>query len=270
LINFLHPGVIWGNAGLSALINLIIVLAVVAFSTWVVDRRRFDDLGFHIDMTWWKDVSFGMALGAVLMGLIFGVEWLAGWISIDGFMKAYSLSSALPSGNFFWYQFLAGLLSYICIGISEEILFRGYAYKNLAEWFSHPALKLQTARFLAAILSSAIFGLLHLANPNASWISSLNIFFAGMLLSLGVLFTGELAISIGLHFAWNFFQGVVFGFPVSGITSPANLIVNHETGPDKFTGGLFGPEAGILGLAAMLMGGTAIYWYSRKKHLFGK
>jgi hypothetical protein len=79
---------------------------------------------------------------------------------------------------------------------------------------------------------------------------------------MGVLLTGELAIPIGVHITWNFFQGNVFGFPVSGSDfSIATFISIEQGGPGLWTGGVFGPEAGLLGLAAILLGGAlTIVW----------
>lgn len=112
------------------------------------------------------------------------------------------------------------------------------------------------------LISSAIFGLLHLGNPNATWASAAGIFFAGLFLALGFVRTGQLWLSIGLHIGWNFFEGIVFGFPVSGFaTFP--LIRYSISGPTLWSGGAFGPEAGLIVLPALFLGALLIGLYTR-------
>ncbi len=77
------------------------------------------------------------------------------------------------------------------------------------------------------------------------------------------LLTGELALPIGLHIAWNFFEGNVFGFPTSGAQAGATFIAIAQGGPELWTGGLFGPEAGLVVVPALLLGAALIYLYTR-------
>ena len=96
--------------------------------------------------------------------------------------------------------------------------------------------------------------------------STLNIALAGIFLGLGLIWTNELAIPIGLHISWNLVQGNVFGFPVSGTTTVgATVIQIEQSGPIWLTGGAFGPEAGVLGIAAMLLGMLLIWLYLRRQ-----
>jgi hypothetical protein len=84
---------------------------------------------------------------------------------------------------------------------------------------------------------------------------------------MGALLTGELAIPIGVHITWNFFQGNVFGFPVSGSDfSMATFIGIQQGGPELWTGGPFGPEAGLLGLGGIFLGGALTYLWVRWRY----
>ena len=86
----------------------------------------------------------------------------------------------------------------------------------------------------------------------------------GLFFGLGYVLTGQIALPIGLHFTWNFVQGNIFGFPVSGrITHATSLFLTQESGPDLWTGGAFGPEAGLLGLLAALAGAGVIVLWAR-------
>ena len=240
---------------MNAIVTLIFTLVVLWISAKWIDKRKISAFGFHFSRQWWQDLIFGLLLGILLMGLIFVFEWLFGWIEVKPIINPdQTLSSVL-----LW--IFSALIGFICVGIYEEILFRGFLLRNLAEGLnssSNRALKSLVAAFL---LSSLIFGLFHILNPNTSWISTLNIILAGLFLGLGFVLTGELAIPIGLHITWNFFQGSIFGFPVSGVNAGASLIAIQQKGPAFITGGSFGPEAGLIGIFAMLLGSLLIMLY---------
>jgi uncharacterized protein len=154
---------------------------------------------------------------------------------------------------------------FLCVGVYEELLFRGYQIRNAAEGLNFPVVGPRNAVILAWVLSSAFFGYLHADNPNATLLSTLNITLAGMMLGLGYALTGELAIPIGLHISWNFFQGNVFDFAaVSGLEPVGATFLSTEGGgPGLWTGGPFGPEAGLLGPAAMILGSILIALWVR-------
>ena len=239
---------------LNGLGTVIVILLTFLLGGWILDRRKFGDFGFHFSRLWWLDLGFGLALGAGMMLLIFLIELAAGWITIDGFMHA-SGSSSFLSG------ILAALVGFIAVGIYEEMLSRGYHLRNLAEGLNWGVLGARGGLWAGYLISSSVFGLLHASNPNASWISTMNLILAGLFLGLGFILTGELAIPIGLHITWNFFQGNIFGFPVSGMKSGATLISIQQGGPDLMTGGAFGPEAGIIGIFAILLGSVLTILY---------
>ncbi|CAA9444701.1 MAG: CAAX amino terminal protease family protein [uncultured Rubrobacteraceae bacterium] len=237
-------------------------LAAVLISVWIAgrffDRRRpFAALGLRLEREWWLDLGFGLLLGAFLMTAIFLVELWAGWIEVTGTFETSDGMSFLPA-------ILAPAMLFLCVGTYEELLSRGYQLTNMAEGLNYPALGPRGAVVLAWVISSSLFGLLHLANPNATLVSTVNIAFAGLLLGTGYILTGRLGIPIGLHITWNFFQGNVFGFPVSGMDDlGATFISIEQGGPSLFTGGVFGPEAGLLDIAATIVGSLLIWLWVR-------
>jgi membrane protease YdiL (CAAX protease family) len=189
-----------------------------------------------------------MILGALLMTVVFLVELGLGWVEVTG---AFETHGGAP----FVISILFPAATFICIGISEELVSRGYQLTNAAEGLNYPALGPRGAILLAWVLSSVFFAGLHANNPNATPVSTLNIVLAGLMLGFGYVLTGGLAIPIGLHITWNFFQGAVYGFPVSGFGSfGATLLDTEQNGPDIWTGGSFGPEGGMLIPAVMLLG----------------
>jgi hypothetical protein len=237
------------------------MLVAVVISVWIagrfLDRRRFADFGFHFNANWWIDLGFGLFLGAALIALVIAIELALGWLSVTG-----TFVTREPDATF-WVAILPPLFNFLAVGIYEELFSRGYHTQNLAEGFNWDWLGPRGAIIVAVVISSAVFGLLHATNPNASPISTFNITVAGaLLLGIGYLLTGELAIPIGVHITWNFFQGNVFGCPVSGVCfNSATFIAVEQGGPNLWTGGDFGPEAGLLGLIAMILGGLlTILW----------
>jgi membrane protease YdiL (CAAX protease family) len=213
-----------------------------------LDRRPFSAFGFRLGAGWWLDLLFGMVLGALLMTAVFLVELGLGWVEITG-------SFETQGGAPFVISILFPVATFVCIGISEELVSRGYQLKNAAEGLNYPSLGPRGAILLAWVLSSVFFGVLHANNPNATPVSTFNIVLAGLMLGFGYVLTGELAIPIGLHITWNFFQGAVYGFPVSGFGSfGATLLATEQGGPELWTGGSFGPEGGLLIPAVMLLG----------------
>jgi len=226
---------------------LVAFLLSVWFAGRFLDRRRFADFGFRLSPSWWLDLGFGLALGALMMTAIFLIELVAGWATITETFKSEINSIAFPIG------ILWALVTFVCVGVYEELFCRGYQLKNLAEGLNLKSFSPKGAIILAALDTSAFFGLLHAFNPNATIISTLNLMLAGLLYATAYLLTGELAVPIGFHIMWNFFEGSVFGFPVSGFAPGTTFIAIQQNGPRLWIGGAFGPEAGLLGTGARLV-----------------
>lgn len=236
------------------LVSGIASLPAAILALWVagrfLDRRSIKDFGLRLDRGWWLDLGFGLCLGAALMTAIFLVELGMGWVSVTGSFET--------RGAPFWIAILGPVVLFLCVGIYEELLSRGYQIKNISEGLGG-LIGARAAIVVAWILTSSIFGLLHLPNPNSTALSTLNITLAGLMLGAGYVLRGQLSIPIGLHITWNFFQSSVYGFPVSGLeSSRASFLAIEQSGPGVWTGGPFGPEAGLLTVFATLAGITLI------------
>lgn len=228
-----------------------------------IDKRKITDFGFLINKNWLLDFGFGFGLGAFLMIIIFLVEHIFGFITIT---EAFHTSNTEYN---FIFPFMVFLFVFFCVGVGEELFARGYLIKNISEGFNSKSISPKTAILIALVLSSVGFGIGHVGNPNATFISTFNIAMIGIFLGIGYIYTGQLAIPIGLHASWNFFQANVFGFPVSGQNFPSaavSLFKIEQGGPEFLTGGAFGPEAGLLGLLAMLLGIVITYLYISKRN----
>lgn len=232
--------------------------AIFSFATWIatqgLDRRPFEDLGLRLSPRWWADLGAGFAIGAILMAAIFVIELELGWLELVG------RNAGASAGRSFWFALLDPWITFVAVAFYEELVSRGYHLRNIAEGLAElsPRLGPRAVLILATLLSATIFGLSHSGNANASTISTVYIGLAGCMLALGVLWTGELGLAIGLHLSWNFFQGNVFGFPVSGNPMDPRIFDVIQRGDPLITGGAFGPEAGLIGVAAMAVGAGLI------------
>jgi membrane protease YdiL (CAAX protease family) len=239
------------------------IAAVLAvwLATRFLDKRRFSDTGIHMKRGWWIDLGFGLLLGALLMTIIFLVEFAAGWITIDE--TFYTADSGQP----FIVAILLPVLLFLIVGIVEELMFRGYLLLNLAEGFNLRFISSRGALILSWLLTSAFFGIVHAIQPNSTVVSSIYIALAAVWFGLAYVLTGSIAIPIGAHITWNFFQGHVFGFPVSGGRDfSTTFFATEQGGPEVWTGGAFGPEAGLLGLFAFVLGALLVAVWIRIRY----
>ena len=220
-----------------------------------VDGRSWSYSGLTINKTWIFECIAGIVIAGAAMGLIFLTILQTGGLEITGY-------SWDRSGETFWLiPLLVFFIQMASVGFYEEVMARGYLLPNITEGFTMGSITPQKSAVIAIVISSAIFGLGHAGNPNASTTAVVNIVLAGVMLAVPFIITGRLALSIGIHFSWNFFQGGIFGFRVSGMEVRNSLIQIQQGGPDWWTGGSFGPEAGVIGILGILLitGLTLLY-----------
>lgn len=247
-----YPTEFNGATPLWVILILIFFRFARLFTVWIsakyMDKRLFTDLGVTLNKTWWTELFFGLVLGAITMSCIFAIQVSLGWVSIKEMYHVFDADGSFVISLTAYFIFI------LVAATVEEFFYRGYLLQNIAEGLNFKN-KPNKAIVFAVLLSSILFGLTHVFNDGATFVSTANIMFAGIFLSIGYILTGRLAISIGLHIAWNFFQGSIFGFAISGNTfmkEAVTLFSIEQRGPEAWTGGVFGPEAGIIGLIAML------------------
>ena len=191
------------------------------------------------------EVTVGIAIGGIVMLGVFTVEWTLGAVQFTGSNGMTEL----------WWRWL---LLLVVAALFEELLARSFLLGGLLSL-------LGKAKWTAVVISALYFGIAHITNPNATIVSAGGNALGGVMYAVAFLGSGRIWMACGLHFAWNFFQGMVFGFPVSGITTPSIL---HQTavGPEWATGGAYGPEAGLVGMLSRLVVIVLVFgWLKRRQ-----
>jgi hypothetical protein len=213
----------------------------------ILDRRSFLSLGFGFDRHTLPDLLIGFLIPLPMIALAFVIESSMGWVRWEGWAWQSLPAAQVVIG------LASGLAMFAVVGLTEETLSRGYHLQNLAEAIGLPR---------AWLLSSLIFAALHVFNPGFSLQAGIGLVLAGLFLATGWIRTGRLWLSIGLHLGWNFFEGTVFGFAVSGLDL-FRLMRHQVEGPQWATGGAFGPEAGAVVLPSLLLGTALVWLYTR-------
>lgn len=221
--------------------NYLVLTAAGLMAGWAVlvrlDGSPLGALGFALTRVAGREVLLGLALGA---GLITAAALL---ILLSGAAVFVRDAGTLP----LYLQSLVVALAYFWLAAAyEEVWFRGYAFQALVEGIGP---------WPTVLVTSALFSLLHGGNPNVNGVAFFNIFLAGILLALAYLRTRSLWFATAVHAGWNWAMAGPLAFPVSGLTLiDTPLYDAREVGADWWTGGDFGPEAGIAGTVVILLG----------------
>ena len=244
----LYMGISPDNLLLNQAIALFAVTPSVFLATHFLDKRSLTSLGLKPDLWILADLLAGVIITFLMMGLIYLIEWSFGWVSFEGFAWQTNTFSSVILNTLLY------LGIFVLVGWNEELLYRGYRLQTLSAGLKP---------VWGVLFSSLWFGIVHLANPNtdAKLFVAGGIFLAGIFFAYGYLTTRQLWLPIGLHIGWNFFEGVGFGFPVSGLDI-YHLTHITVSGPELWTGGAFGPEAGLVVLPGLLLGTALIFAYS--------
>ncbi len=231
------------NYALAIFFTLVLaIFSCFAYALFVrlLERRPVTELGIKGAAQEWGK---GWVLGFILFTLTIGLLWVLGAYHVNGTNPVSVLGPII----------LISILS----SVFEQIVFRGILFRITEEGLG---------TWMALVISSIIFGAVHHANSNATWFSTLAIAVeAGILLGAAYMFTRRLWLAMGIHFAWNFAQGGIYGVPVSG--NPVEGLLNGSlSGPSLLSGDGFGAEATLAALLVSTAAGLYLLWRSIKNN----
>ncbi len=204
------------------LILLVTITLLTLFFRKFIDNKTFVSLGFY-KFQIKKDLLIGILTGFACIGGGFAILFFSGYIFIE---------TIDPDPV----NLAASLMLYLMVSWIEEISFRGYILNNLMESLNP---------YAALLISSLLFALFHIFNPGMSALAFTNLFLAGMLLGVVFIYTKTIWFALSLHFSWNYFQGPVFGFNVSGVDLPGITQTRIEEN-SYISGGEFGFEGSVI------------------------
>ena len=201
------------------------------------------------------DLPIAAAPRGLALGVLTGFLLFCALVGIAALFNVYNIVG--PGDTRELVKDLIGLT--ILAAFMEELLFRGILFR----WIEAFA-----GSWAALVVTSALFGLAHIFNANATWMSSLAIMVeAGALLGGAYMLSRNLWVPMGLHAAWNFTQGFLFDVPVSG-NDMHGLVQAKLSGPVLLSGGPFGLEASMIGVVLSIpLGAFLILLAARRGHI---
>ena len=190
-----------------------------------------------------RPLLLGLGAGLLIFSIVVAIAAAIGVYRVTGEGNLSGLATAL-------------LASAIFPAVSEEMLFRGVLFRWIEEF---------GGSWAALLVTSALFGAAHLANPGATWVAAVGIAFeAGVMLGAAYMLTRSLWLPMGIHAAWNFTQGEIYDVPVSG-SDPHGLVTAQLNGPPLLTGSGFGLEASLIAIAVATVFGLWLLWLAIRK-----
>ena len=235
-----HPGLLGHMVAEAGMLLAVLTSAVILL---YFERRPFSDLGLtlkgHARGLW-----YGL-LAAILLYLIgFGLSLVMGEVEVTGF-------------QFKPLDLLGSLLFFLLVALFEEILMRGYILGRL--------LHTRLNKFLSLFISAALFALLHIFNPEIDILPMVNLVLAGMLLGASYLYTRNLCFPISLHLFWNWIQGPILGYQVSGNNFMSTMLKLRMPEENVLNGGAFGFEGSLICTVLMIVFTILIVWWGEKR-----
>lgn len=231
------------GTALGTIANILISLFGI-YLAGKIERRSLKEYGIY-----WRKKDYLHGIGGLVIGVaIFLIITLPLYLS-----GLYTLKS----GNQDFYELAVHFIVFIAVGMTEELLFRGFIQHRL----------LRFGPMVALLISAFLFALVHGLNPNVSMVGLMNVFLAGCFFGAIMYLSGSLFTAIGAHITWNWTQGSLLGIPVSGTNEPGYFSTLVKEGHTLWTGDNFGAEASLSAtlILALLTMGILFYLYKTKK-----
>lgn len=231
------------------LFSFVFILLLFIFWVKVIEKNSLSSLGF-VKKNWLKYLGWGILLSLLQMGVIALVYQVGGIGTFE--LNELSLEPIL---------FILGLFPFWLLqGGTEEVATRGWLLTRIAARTNLP---------LAIAISSSLFGILHLGNSGVTFTSLLNIVLDGVLAALLFIYTDSIWLVVAQHGTWNYVQGNLLGFQVSGTGADASIFsFTMGSGPDWLTGGAFGAEGSIITTLVLLVSLVIVYRLGERKEKF--
>ena len=237
---------VFGHYGIFFQLGSFFFMSLLVF-LWVkfIEKRPFSSLGFF-KKGWLKELGRGFLIGAVQFSLVVVLLLVTGTGSLKlGQLNLQSLIFVLAIIPFWILQ-----------GGTEELVTRGWLF---------PAVSAKSNIFIGILISSALFGALHLFNPGVTVLSIVNIILDGIFACFLMLKYDNMWVLAGMHGAWNFVQGNIYGIQVSGQGASTSILnYSSQSSVDLLSGGAFGAEGSIFA-SIVLIGCIAYLYWSLKK-----
>ena len=224
-----------------ALFTLAGTSSIVGLFRRFIDEESFKSMGFYRRGIR-NETLLGIGLGALILA--------TGFVTLVSIHEINWLGLKVEADNI-----LLGFGLFVFVALSEELLFRGYVLNNLMKSMN---------RLIALAVSALMFSFIHVFNSYFSWLGFWDLFLGGILLGLPYIYTKSLWLPIAMHFSWNFFQGTIFGFNVSGHVT-YSLFIQSRTADTIWNGGKFGFEGSVLSIVFQMIAIGGMWWYYSKK-----
>ena len=231
------------------LFSFVFILLLFIFWVKVIEKNSLSSLGF-VKRNWLKYLGWGILISLLQMGVIALVYQVGGIGTFK--LNELSLEPIL---------FILGLFPFWLLqGGTEEVATRGWLLTRIAARTNLP---------LAIGISSSLFGILHLGNAGVTFLSVLNIILDGVLAGLLFIYTDSIWLVVAQHGTWNYVQGNLLGFQVSGTGADASIFsFTMGDGPDWLTGGAFGAEGSIITTLVLFVSLVIVYCLGERKEKF--